>query len=221
MVITVVWIHLKQKIMKKLFLMGLMLSGIALTTTAQTNMDPKFGIKAGANLMMGGKFEIAGTAYTSKYAPGFQAGVFLDLPLSETLSFMPEVLYTQKGSKFEETIAGTTGEIKTKIGYVDVPVLLGINASPQLQFVIGPQASILTNQKTTSYVNGAQTASSTDKNDFRKAIAGGVVGLGYKINSNVNLNARYSMDFQSVANDNINQDKARLSGFALSLGYSF
>lgn len=207
--------------MKKLFVMGLLLTAAAFTTKAQSNMDPKFGIKAGGNLMMGGKFNIAGTNYTSKYTPGFQAGVFLDMPLSETLSFMPEVLYSQKGSKFEETIGGTTGEIKSKIGYVDIPVLLGINATPQLQFVIGPQASILTNQKTITYVNGTETASSTDKDDFRKSIAGGVVGLGYKINPNVNLNARYSMDFQSMAKDNINQDKARLSGFALSLGYSF
>lgn len=207
--------------MKKLLFTGLLLTAITLTTKAQNNMDVKFGIKAGGNLMMGGKYDVAGTNYNSTYVPGFQAGLFLDLPLSEKLSFMPEVLYSQKGGKFEGTVAGTSGEIKIKAGYVDVPVLLGINASPKLQFVIGPQASLLVNQKSTIAVNGTQTASSTDKKDFRKAIAGGVVGLGYKLNSNVNLNARYNMDFQSLANDDINQDKARLSGFALSLGYSF
>lgn len=208
--------------MKKLFVIGfgLVLSTLAFTTKAQ-NMDAKFGIKAGANLMMGGKFEAAGASYTSKYSPGFQAGVFLDLPLSSALSFMPEVLYSQKASKFEGTVGNTTGEIKTKAGYIDIPVLLAINATPQLQFVLGPQASLLLNQKTTTYVNNQSIGSTTDKDDFRKSIAGGIVGLGYKLNPNMNINARYNMDFQSVGKDDVNQDKARFSGFALSLGYSF
>lgn len=208
--------------MKKLFILGLglTLSVFSLTTKAQ-NMDAKFGIKAGGNMMMGGKFDVAGTSYTSKYVPGFQAGFFLDLPLSSSLSFMPEVLYSQKGGKFEGSVEGTNGEIKSRIGYIDVPVLLGINATPQLQFVVGPQASLLVNQTTTTYLNGSKVASTSDKDNFRKAIAGGVVGLGYKLNQNINLNARYNMDFQSASNDDINQDKARISGFALSLGYSF
>ncbi len=208
--------------MKKLFVIGfgLMLSATALTTKAQ-NMDAKIGIKAGGNLMMGGKFEVGGASYTSKYTAGFQAGVFLDLPLSERLSFMPEVMYAQKGSKFEGSVSGTNGEIRTKTGYIDIPVLLAINATPELQFVLGPQASLLLNQKTTTYVNGQSIGSTTDKDDFRKSIAGGVVGLGYKFNPNMNINARYNMDFQSFGKDNIDQDKARFSGFALSLGYSF
>lgn len=206
--------------MKRLFIIGTMLVAFSLNIKAQ-DMRPKIGIKAGANLMMGGKFDVLGTDYTSKYVPGFQAGVFLDLPLSSTLSFSPEVLYAQKGSKFEGTVSGTNGEIKSKLGYIDVPVLLTINATPQFNFVIGPQASFLVNHESTTYVNGVETTSTSNKDDLRKSIAGGVLGMGYKLSPNLNLNARYSMDFQTVANDNINQDKARLSGFAVSLGYSF
>lgn len=206
--------------MKKLFIVGAMLVAFGLNTKAQ-DMQPKVGIKAGANLMMGGKFDIAGTYYTSKYVPGFQAGVFLDLPLSSKLSFSPEVLYSQKGAKYEGTSGSTTGEIKTKLGYVDVPVLLTINATPQFNFVVGPQASFLVNHETTTYANGAKVVSVTDKDNLRKSIAGGVVGMGYKLSPNLGLNARYSMDFQAAAKDDVNQDKARLSGFALSFGYSF
>lgn len=209
--------------MKKLFVIGLSLSLAILSQTskAQSNMDAKFGIKAGANLMMSGKFNVSGTTYTSKYVPGFQAGFFMELPLSESISFMPEILYSQKGGKFEETVGGLAGEVKTRIGYVDVPVLLSFNASPELSFVVGPQASFLVNQSTKTYVNGSLTDSNTDKEDLRKSIAGGVIGLGYKINPKVNLNARYNMDFQSVGKDDVDQDKVRLSGFALSLGYHF
>lgn len=206
--------------MKKLFIVGIMLAAFNLNTKAQ-DMQPKVGIKAGANLMMGGKFVVPGVDVKSKYVPGFQAGVFLDLPLSSKLSFSPEVLYSQKGAKFEGGVPGTNGEIKTKLGYIDVPVLLTINATPEFNFVIGPQASFLINHETTTFVNGTQTASNTSKDDLRKSIAAGVVGMGYKFSPNLNMNARYSMDFQSASTDNVNQDKARLSGFTLSLGYSF
>ena len=209
--------------MKKVWILslGLSLTALTLTSQAQTTKDIKFGIKAGANLMMGGKYNLAGTSYTTEFSPGFQAGTFVEIPLSDKVSFMPEVIYSQKVSKLKETVSGTTGELKSKVGYIDVPVLFAYNATPELHFMLGPQASFLTNQSTKTYVNGTQTASSTDTDDLRKAIAGGVVGLGYRINPNINVNARYSMDFQSAGKESVNQDKARFSGFALSLGYSF
>jgi len=208
--------------MKKLLILGLglTLSFVSLTTKAQT-MDTKFGIKAGANMTMMGKYEFLGTTYTSEYVPGWQAGFYLDLPLSEKLSFMPEVLYSQKGGKIEATVGSNTGEIKLRTGYIDVPVLLSFNATPQFSVVFGPQASFLVNQSTKIYANDQLTTSTTDKDDFRSSIAGGIVGLGYKISPKVNLNARYTMDFQGLAKDNINQDDARFSGFALSVGFGF
>lgn len=199
---------------------GLVLSFVSLTTRAQT-METKFGLILGGNMMMAGDLSISGATYTSKYVSGFQTGFFLDLPLSEKISFMPEVLYIQKGGKFEATIAGTMGQISTRAGYIDVPVMLCFNATPQFNISIGPQASFILHQRTKTYVNGIQTDSNTDTNDFRSAISGGIIGLGYKVTTSINLKARYSMDFQSAANDNVNQDKSRFSGFALYLGFGF
>lgn len=209
--------------MKKLFTLGLGLSlfAVAFTSQAQTSSDVKFGIKAGGNLMMGGKFELAGTEYTTKYVPGFQAGVFVEIPLSTKVSFMPEVLYSQKGAKLDETVAGINGVVKSKAGYIDVPILFAYNATPELHFMLGPQASFLMNQRSETYVNGEKTGSSTDTDGFRKSIAGGVIGAGYRVTPNINLNLRYSMDFQAATKDDVNQDKGRFSGFALSAGYSF
>lgn len=207
--------------MKRLFNIGLgvVLTTLSLTTSAQT--ATRVGIKAGANLMNMGKFEFLGSTYSSDYMPGFQAGLFLDLPLSEQLSFMPEVQYTQKSSKVSATVAGNTGELKLRTGYIDVPVLLSFHATPDFSIMAGAQASFLLSQSTKIYTNGTLASSSTDKDDFRKSIAGGIVGLGYKINPNMNLSARYNMDFQSIANDDINQDKSKFNGFSLSLGFGF
>ncbi|RZK39351.1 MAG: PorT family protein [Pedobacter sp.] len=207
--------------MKPLFILALGLTMLTLGVNAQSNMDAKVGVKAGGNMMMMGKIDFLGTEYTSKYVPGWQAGFFLDLPLSEKLSFMPEVLYSQKGGKVKETVAGGTGEIRSRVGYIDVPVLLSFNASPELSFVLGPQASFLIDHNTKTYINDQLFSTETGKDNLRSSVAGGVVGIGYKFSPKLNLNARYNMDFQSAAKEDINQDKTRFSGFALSVGFGF
>ncbi len=112
-------------------------------------------------------------------------------------------------------------KFSTRANYIDVPVMLSFNATPQFNISVGPQASFILHQRTKTYVNNVQTASNTNTNHFRSSISGGTTGLGYKVTTCINLKARYSIDFQLAANDNLNQDKSRFSGFALSLGIGF
>ncbi|MNY67931.1 hypothetical protein D3C86_2056100 [compost metagenome] len=70
-------------------------------------------------------------------------------------------------------------------------------------------------------VNNDPQTESTDTENFSKSLAGAAVGLGYSITPNINLNARYMMDFQNALKDDVNQDKIKNKGFALSLGYTF
>lgn len=210
------------KVMKKLIGLSLGLSLVAMTlTTKAQDMKLKLGIKAGVNLMTGGDFNFLGAYYPSSYVPGFQVGAFLDFPMSSKISLAPEVLYAQKSAKYDATFGTTTGEIKTKVGYIDVPVLIKFMPTPQFNVVIGPQASFVLNQKTTTSVNGTVTATNEKTEDFNKSLVGGVVGAGYTINPNIGVNLRYTMDFQQAAKENTQQDKAKFSGFELSLGYSF
>jgi hypothetical protein len=210
--------------MKKLFIFGLSLIGLSMAfqTSAFAQDDVRFGIKAGANMMKMGELEFLGTTYDTKFKPGFQAGVYMDLPLGNGIALMPEVLFSQKGGKVDETVNGTRGEMESTLSYIDVPVLIGFRPSADWSIFVGPQASFLVDTRTEFRVNGEQLGDDiTDKENMRKSIAGGVVGLGYQLTPNVNINGRYMMDFQSVTNDNIEQDKVRNSGFALSLGYTF
>jgi outer membrane immunogenic protein len=185
------------------------------------SMKPRLGIKAGANLMTLGKYEAAGTTFDYDHRFGFQGGLFADLPLASNLTFMPQVLYSQKGGTVKATVGATTGEIKSRVNYLDVPLSVGIKPTPDITIFFGPQVSFLLSQTSDTYVNGAATTTSTDTKDLRKSMIGGNVGIGFNLNSNVTLNANYTMDFQSVGNDNINQGKTKNSGFGLGLGYSF
>lgn len=210
--------------MKKLFIFSLSLIGLSLAfhSQLQAQEDVRFGIKAGANLMKLGELNFLGTDYNTKYKPGFQAGVYMDLPLGNGIALMPEVLFSQKGGKVDETVAGTRGEINSTVSYIDVPVLIGFKPAADWSIFIGPQASFLVDQRSEILVNGVKQGDDiTTKENMRKSIAGGVVGLGYNLTPNVNINARYMMDFQGAMKDDQDQEKLKNSGFALSLGYAF
>lgn len=182
----------------------------------------RFGIKAGANLMKIGEFNFLDTYYDSKHKVGFQAGVYAEIPLGTGFAFLPEATFSQKGGKVEETVLENTGKIETTINYLDVPFMIGYRATPELTIFAGPQVSFLLSQKTKVYANGEQEGDDiTDTENFRKSLAGAAAGLGYRIGDNLNINARYMMDFQEAGKDNVDQDRMKNSGFALSLGYSF
>jgi len=209
-------------------LIALLLSSVAtiiLTNKAWSQSEPRFGIKAGANLTTLGKFDAGDETYNYDYRFGFKGGFFADLPIASELSFMPQVLYSQKGGKVTGNSGTLTGTVNTKISYLDVPLLIGIKPLPELTFSVGPQVSFLLSQSTTATLSSgsttAITTTSTDTENFRKSLIGGNVGVGYAFNNNVGLTANYIFDFQSIGNDDQNEPKAKNSGFGLTLDYSF
>lgn len=214
--------------MKRLFIiaLGITAGSLAFRADAQTsqrvaNDKMRFGIKAGANLMKMGKVQFGDQLYSTDYRVGFQAGIYADLPMGGNFAFMPEATFTQKGGKLKETVSGNTGEFDSKVSYIDIPVLIGYKASPELTVFAGPQVSFLLDQKSSIKSNGNEIVSSSSKENFEKSIAGAAIGLGYAITPNINVNGRYTMDFQRAFKENVNQDKVKNSGFALSLGYTF
>lgn len=220
---------LKSTTMKKLFIigLGLTISSMAFQAKAQqsqsaANDQMRFGIKAGVNLMNLGKYSIGGSDYSTDSKVGFQAGIYADLPMGGGFAFMPEITYTQKGAKLKETILSNKAELNAKINYLDVPILIGYKATPEFSIFVGPQASFLLSQSTEFRNNGVKVGDEYDSTkNFKKSIVGGVVGVGYSFTPNVSVNARYTMDFQKAFDDNLNQDKLKNKGFALSLGYTF
>ena len=208
--------------MKKLIILPAILFAISVAShSVAQSVKPRFGITAGANLTSIGQFESGNVTYNSDYMFGFRGGVYADLPFTSSLALMPKILYSQKGGKISETVGGTNGQIKVRTDYIDVPVLLAFKPSPAITLTAGPQMSFLLSQSTDISVNNTASPTITDTKDFRKSIIGGNVGIGYNFNSMVSLNANYMFDFQSMANDNVNQGKARNQGFGLAIGYSF
>jgi outer membrane immunogenic protein len=192
--------------------------GLAGKTNAQSST--RVGLKAGLTYMTLGAATSNGVSINYDYRPGFQGGITFEAPLSESISFNPQLLYTQKGGNAIATIMGINVDVKTQVNYIDLPLLFGFKANPSLSFYAGPQVSFLMSQKTVAIVTGYPPATSTETDDLQKTAVGGNIGAGYAITNNVGINLNYMFDF-GHAGKGSNDTGERNSGFALTLGYKF
>ena len=163
------------------------------------------GFKAGfnvSNVIKSGKSD-----FKSKFKPGLAAGVFVDIPVLEALSFAPEVVFSQKGYQSTGTILGGDYNYKVTTNFIDVLVLAKFWVSEGFNLTVGPQVSFLLST-TESFKSGSRefrtTVEETNKG-LKKSLIGGVVGLGYEIGDKLGINARYALDFQKNNTDGSNE----------------
>jgi hypothetical protein len=167
--------------------------------TYDNNFRPAFSIIGGinvANVIKGnGPY-----AYGTDTKIGLNIGVGLDLPIVYPLSFAPEVLYSQKGY----TSVTSYGQYRQRNDYIDVPLLAKFHIVPGFNIVIGPQISFLlstTNTFDNGYSQTTQQNYNNSSNGYNKTMIDGVAGVSFDIAHNVELRARYTIDFDQI-NDN-------------------
>ncbi len=129
------------------------------------------GGKLGANIT-----KIDGVSFDDAYQLGYQLGAFAEIDFNETVGIQPEVLFSQTNSQYSEefkdiyeNILSPAGGDDVKLNYLNIPLLLRINASEKLTLLAGPQFSILMNDEQDLVDNG-QTA-------FKSGDLNGVAGL--------------------------------------------
>ncbi|TGD78245.1 porin family protein [Hymenobacter wooponensis] len=215
---------------------------VAAASSAQAQ-GVRLGLRAGANYSnLAGNVKNENT-YNNKF--GFLGGVMLNADVTGDgfFSIQPEVLYSQKGfenkpTEYTNTILGVgyteKREGKVNYNYLDVPVLLKINAGG-LIVEAGPQYSYLLSANDETKITRTRQPNGTpnvieaqDKKDvsgFKRSELGYVAGVGYQADNGLSLNLRYTGAFSDfVKSDNgtyFNGDlaNARHSAVQLSLGY--
>lgn len=117
--------------MKKLVLIALLFSGVALTA-----QETKFGIKGGFNYGATGDYEtlsqIAGDASSiidGEEKSGFHAGLFGQFEILG-IFIRPELMYTQLNTEYKT--------IDYKVSKIDAPILVGVNILGPLNVKAGP-----------------------------------------------------------------------------------
>jgi opacity protein-like surface antigen len=185
--------------MKRIFL-GAFILLVAVGANAQSNEvknQLSFGVKGGASFS--NIIKTDDSDFKTDYLTGFNAGIFVSIPIIDRLSFQPELTFSQKGYKSDRTGILSNGTLTQTTNWIEVPILAKIEVVKGFNLYAGPQVSFLS--KTTNKYEGTfgmaeQTTIEDDADQFKKSILGGVLGAGFDITQKVSLNGRYGLDFQ-------------------------
>ncbi|MCG2431396.1 porin family protein [Aequorivita xiaoshiensis] len=186
---------------------------ILLSVFTLVNADAQgltFGAKAGVNLST-----FTGDSFTGfDTRVGLHIGGLAEIPLTEKFSVQPEVLYSQKGSKFFGS--------ETLLSYIDVPILAKYHIIHGLSAELGPVPSFLVEAEYTT--NGLENNVSEYIRTFDFGIGGGV---SYQLPMGVFFSIRFTkglMEIRESGKYDPNDDyKLNVDNnvFQVSTGYIF
>ena len=125
------------------------------------------GIKAGANL-----FKVDGESFDQEFMFGYTAGAFTQINFTKQWGIQPELNFNQTnyrtGNNFSSVVPDGVNDVKGKLDYLTIPVLLSYRPIPLLSLLAGPQYGIMLNQDEHLVNNAGQAFK---KGDF--ALVGG------------------------------------------------
>ena len=103
------------------------------------------GIKAGANL-----FKVDGESFDQEFMFGYTAGAFAQINVTSKWGIQPEMNFNQTnyrtGNNFSSVVPDGVNDVKGRLDYLTIPVLLSYRPIPLLSLLAGPQYGILLNQ---------------------------------------------------------------------------
>jgi len=217
--------------MKKLILsLAVITSSLAFaqttTTTSTSSMSTspvRFGIKAGMNVS---SLSSDGTLDDQGSKIGFNAGLFANIPIAESFSIQPEVLYSQYGDKYDDTnIAGNRISYARHLDYIAVPVMFQYNFVPNFYVEAGPEFGFLVSAKN-KLKNESDNDVINESGDYKDNLNGFNVGIGlgagYYFTDNIGITARYVAGVTDIAKDRPeSSDAIRNNVFQVGLAYKF
>jgi Outer membrane protein beta-barrel domain len=157
----------------------------------------RFGIRAEANQFV--SFEGGGQP---DFSPGVNAGLIVNIPISESVAIQPEVLYSMTNIKASE---GADYD-KTTLGSILVPVTFNIKLGQgPTKFMINPggYADYLLSLSKEESIGGAKSSGSLDLTGADRFGYGAVLGLGVKLNSGLMIETRAFYDLKTSNNKSI------------------
>lgn len=160
-----------------------------------TVVGPEFGIKGGANLS---------NLYTDDVDDnnvlwGFNAGLYAAFPIADNIFIQPEILYTTKGAELEYKSVGLEGTGKFKLNYIEVPLLVRFNVTPNFNIHAGGYASYLVNAKVTGK-GDLEFDEELDADDLERFDAGLSAGVGIDFNP-ISVGIRYNYGLTTIGKE--------------------
>jgi hypothetical protein len=159
--------------------------------TATTGIIGK-GVKVGLNMAKATGDDVQ----DSKMLMGFAVGGYVTYAFNDMFAVQPELQFTMKGDKEEYDVLGETQTVKTKLSYIEIPVLAKVMLSGgekiKPNFYIGPGIGFLMSAK----------AEDEDVKDNMKSTDIGLIGglgLDYLMGAHkLTFDVRYEAGLTSV-----------------------
>lgn len=130
------------------------------------------------------------------WGAGFVAGVDAKVPINPTLAFVPGVEAELR------RISDEYGNVENALSmwYLDIPLLLRINATPQ--FFIDVGLGVGFNLSSEMTVDGPGYSHSYDCDDQMETVDLGLIaGVGFAVMPNLDVNIRANVGFTEMAKD--------------------
>lgn len=197
----------------------LIASLFALWSSAQSL---QFGVRGGSNISGESSHKYStGLSYSTDYRAGFNAGGVINMRISEKFEAEADILYSMQGFKQDiyTTIDDNYDEIVVQTvtsHYLNIPIVAKYFVTSGLYIECGPQVGFLLGRS-----NNAKDIEIDDPYDYsksKKVDFGIVAGLGYAINDNFFINARYNFGFTRTSKI---YDGGKNRNIQVSLGYLF
>ena len=153
--------------------------------------------------------KIKGSNFSEKFAYGDHLGAFAELKLNKTYTIQPEFYYSSVNLNIDSnlsTISSTITLSKLKLGYINIPLLLNINASKLLAFQVGPRYGII--------VNKDKSIRANTKDAFKSGDFSMVAGVQFAI-SKVRIYGRYQIGLSDI---NETGNKAKWKSETIHIG---
>ena len=179
-----------MKIYKLVFLLCIL--------TTQTFAQPRFGITGGMNLSV-----LTGTVnMETSFTPGIMLGGVVDIPLGNTVSLQPGLVYSSQGSGITYYRRGpgsaVTGETNINLNYINVPVALHVYLGESFFLQAGPQLGFLLSAKEKGEIDNRDVNENV-KEGFRGTEFSLLTGLGFRLPGDVILGGRYNLGLSDIS----------------------
>lgn len=204
--------------MKKLiFILG------ALIIASAANAQVSFGIKAGPNFASNTS-KAGGSKSTTDLIVGVTGGVYVRMPLVQSLNLQPALLYEGKGGV---TPNASGDKYKTRLNYLSLPIdILFMPEMPSgngsWMAGLGPYFAYAFSGKASSGLENQDWSTDPFKGGSLKRFDAGVnVLLGFEMTSGFNISAMANLGLVNIASHGNHDNYTRNTSFGIALGYTF
>jgi len=228
--------------MKRVLSISVIALGLCLVALQTSFAQIQVGVRAGANWGFASKPDFLSSIAPTLYPSAGPVGaIFLDIPVSDRVSFRPEISYVQKGFAVKQgldlNLGGFTLPLGVRIAYqsqtLEIPLLAKVNladaeSTVQPYFIIGPAVSYAIDGRIRTRGTSLFTTQPVDidvdyGNTLSRWDVSAVGGLGLSMNAGrgkIFVEGRYTHGFTRQVQLPIININARNRGVAVSVGYS-